>query len=999
MTTTSESQKISVQNDSKQSSSKAESAVEGSLPNVTVQPLLHAPKMWNNDSLLPAYFVTLEKYFEINNISDENMRFICLSNVMSPSQAEAHGLALSRASKNIEPYTALKNLILSSVSLECNTDWIDVLSKIEYANAQEKPSTLMSRIIAACRNNPDNDQGTRDFCEKIFMRLQPENIQQILKAQNFNSLNELGNFTNRFHSQIVAHCFDQNRTTTSEFKYLADKVDELSTELCNVKKQSQFQKPHNSSYYDKCQSKANRTFFTSDAQTYSKHATNSTSKSNRAFPQNGFCFYHAKFGNRAFKCKSFCTFRSFKNHSVTTITKTVPLTQSMILPKVYDKLSKQMFLIDSGACGNFLPASDDQAEEIESHFYDASGNPIKCFGNVTLDVDIGFGKMSDVFCICAIEQPILGFEFLRNHKITLDASTCSLKCEDSKKQVNTLQGPIDSYDSFPVHESKYTKLLQKYPALTAPVNYRKPAKHNIVHHLPTKGRPPNMKTRRVSPEKYQKIKHEIEEMVKSGLLIPSNSEFGSPLHVVPKANSTELRLVGDYKVLNKMLTPDRYPLPNLRTAYELLYGSQYFSTLDLKSAFHHISVAPEDVHKTTIKTPVGVFAFTRTPFGLSTSAQVFQRLIDTVTRGLSFVYAYINNILVFSKSEEEHYEHLTIIFDRLNDYGLTINLKKCKFGRKEIKFLGHIITCKGVLSAPEKIEAIRNFERPKSVKSLRRFTGMAQFYVPSIPNLSRKLVPLYDMIKGKRSSQSLLKWTPELVKSFEGAKDCLANYTALAFPAPHANISLVTDASNDAAGAVLQQEIDGVVQPLGFFSRIFSRTERKYAAFDKELTAIVMALKHFRYILESRNFTIYTDHKPIVAALNYESDRENARQARQLAYISEFTTDVRHLPGTSNIVDDTLSRQEINAIFKHSISIDYESLAKAQLKDEELLNFLESNHSLKIKSVPVADTSFTLLCDESISGKLRPLVPLDIAEPSLIAFTIYHIQVLKQPFE
>ena len=104
----------------------------------------------------------------------------------------------------------------------------------------------------------------------------------------------------------------------------------------------------------------------------------------------------------------------------------------MILSKVYDKLPKQMFLIDSGACGNFLPVSDDQAEEVESYFYDASGNPIKCFGNVTLDVDIGFGKMSDVFCICAIEQPILGFEFLRNHKITLDASTCSLKCEDSK---------------------------------------------------------------------------------------------------------------------------------------------------------------------------------------------------------------------------------------------------------------------------------------------------------------------------------------------------------------------------------------------------------------------------------------------------------------------------------------------------------------------------------------------------------------------------------------
>ena len=181
----------------------------------------------------------------------------------------------------------------------------------------------------------------------------------------------------------------------------------------------------------------------------------------------------------------------------------------------------------------------------------------------------------------------MGFEFLRNHKITLDASTCSLKCEDSKKQVNTLQGPIDFYDSFPAHESKYTKLLQKYPGLTAPVDYRKPVKHNIVHHHPTKGRPPNMKTRRVSPEKYQKIKHQIEEMVELGLLIPSNSKFRSPLHVVPKANSTELRLLGDYKVLNKMLTPDRYPLPNLPDRYPLPKLMNYYMVLNI---FQHFTL-------------------------------------------------------------------------------------------------------------------------------------------------------------------------------------------------------------------------------------------------------------------------------------------------------------------------------------------------------------------------------------------------------------------------
>ena len=183
------------------------------------------------------------------------------------------------------------------------------------------------------------------------------------------------------------------------------------------------------------------------------------------------------------------------------------------------------------------------------------------------------------------------------------------------------------------------------------------------------------------------------------------------------------------------------------------------------------------------------------------------------------------------------------------------------------------------------------------------------------------------------------------------------------------------DASNASAGAVLQQEVDGVIQSLGFFSRIFSRTELKYAAFDRELTAIVMALKNFRYFVEACEFTIYTDHKPIVNALQSDADRENAWQARHLAHISEYTTDVQHLPGSSNIVADALSCQQVNAIFRHSVQIDWESLAKAQSQDKELVELMNGDHSLKIKHVPVAETSLLLLCDESIPGKFRPLVP------------------------
>ena len=166
------------------------------------------------------------------------------------------------------------------------------------------------------------------------------------------------------------------------------------------------------------------------------------------------------------------------------------------LPKVYDKLSKKLFLIETGACANFFPVSNENSsDEIKLQFVNASGNLVKYFGSTCLETVIGFGKMTDVFHLCAIEQPILGFDFLKNNNIILDAATCSLSCANFPNQINVMQASINSFDSLPVHESKYTDLLKNYPDLTAPPDYRKTVKHNIVHHLPTKGRPANTKTR------------------------------------------------------------------------------------------------------------------------------------------------------------------------------------------------------------------------------------------------------------------------------------------------------------------------------------------------------------------------------------------------------------------------------------------------------------------------------------------------------------------------
>ena len=510
-------------------------------------------------------------------------------------------------------------------------------------------------------------------------------------------------------------------STKNEITQLSNKTDKLAVEL----KHEKDQRRHHLDFVPKRQTRTrNAPFFKPSTtsrykQSYSQNYRFPRDHIKTRFPdpQTGFCFYHSKFGKRANKCSNPCTFQKNQTKSINRIDpfeSSIPLSEATSLPKIRDKISGMLFLLDTGACFNFLPLrdSDTNKEETNFQFLTANGTSIKCFGKTDLEIDVGFGKMKATFHICAIEQPILGFHFMHQNWLTLDAQLNCLRCPDTEMKVNTIPMPVKDCEALPVHECKYLDILDLYPNLTVAPNYRKPVKLDIVHHLPTKGQPPNIKTCRVSPEKYIKMKQQIEEMIKSCLLIPSNLEFGSPLHLVSKANTTELRLVGDYKVLNKMLTSGSYPLPHLRTAYELLHGSNIFSTVDLKSAFHHVPIALEDVHKTTIRTLVGAYAFTITPFGLSTSVQVFQRLIDTVICGLPFVYAYVDDILIFSKDEKEHLEHHSILFQRLNNFGLAINLKKCRFGSNENRFLGHVITPQGISPATDRIEAVCNFIVP-----------------------------------------------------------------------------------------------------------------------------------------------------------------------------------------------------------------------------------------------------------------------------------------------
>jgi cleavage and polyadenylation specificity factor subunit 1 len=384
-------------------------------------------------------------------------------------------------------------------------------------------------------------------------------------------------------------------------------------------------------------------------------------------------------------------------------------------------------------------------------------------------------------------------------------------------------------------------------------------------------------------------------------------------------------------------------------------------------------MAPADIPKTAVITPFGLFEFTRMPFGLKNAAQAFQRLMDTVCANLSFAFVYLDDILVASNTKAEHMSHLRELFIRLSKHGLIINPKKCLFGVDKIDFLGHRVDSKGAVPLPDKVQAITTFPTPTSTKSLHEFVGMVNFYHRFIPGAARTMRPLFQALAGKPRPQDW-RWTPEMDMAFKEAKTKLANATMLVHPLPNAPISLTTDASDIAVGAVMQQLVRGKWWPLAFFSRQLRVPEQKYSAFDRELLAIYLAIRHFRYYLEGRPFTVYTDHKPITFAMAKVSDPWSARQTRHLALISEFTTDIKHVAGKDNPVADALSRATVSQLME---GVNFEEMAREQQNNNDIWTYRTAVTGLKLEDVPVGNSDLKLLCDTS-TGQLRPVVPLNM---------------------
>ncbi|KAK8939259.1 hypothetical protein KSP39_PZI011311 [Platanthera zijinensis] len=429
---------------------------------------------------------------------------------------------------------------------------------------------------------------------------------------------------------------------------------------------------------------------------------------------------------------------------------------------------------------------------------------------------------------------------------------------------------------------------------------------------------------RMAPKELAELKIQLQELLDKKFIRPSTSPWGAPVLFVKKKEGS-LRLCVDYRELNKLTIKNKYPLPRIDDLFDQLVGARIFSKIDLRSGYHQLRIREEDVFKTAFSTRYGHFEFVVMPFGLTNAPAAFMALMNSVFKAFldQFVIVFIDDILIYSKTEEEHAQHLRQVLQTLREQQLYAKFSKCAFWLTEVAFLGHVINAEGLAVDPAKIEAILNWTRPKSVTEVRSFLGLAGYYRKFVKDFSKLALPLTQLTR----KNMVFTWGDDCQQAFDALKEKLTTAPVLVMPEGSDGFQIYSDASYIGLGCVLMQR--GRV--IAFASRQLKDAEKNYPTHDLELAAVVFALKIWRHYLYGVRCEIFTDHK----SLKYIFDQReiNLRQRRWLEFIKDYELDIQYHPGKANVVADALSRKSIAAL---SVTSRYNKKLLCMLQDMEI---------------------------------------------------------------
>jgi hypothetical protein len=469
-----------------------------------------------------------------------------------------------------------------------------------------------------------------------------------------------------------------------------------------------------------------------------------------------------------------------------------------------DSSTSQRYLVDTGAAVSVLPHCS-KAPPSGPPLSGADGRRISSWGTVSKKLTFGFKTFLCSFILAAVAKPILGVDFLAHHLLVDPFSQQVLDAQTLKPICSSAASAASGRSRFTAslcHVSPAVRsLLASFPAIVGDGSGTPRPKHGIEHSIDMSGRPIFAKARRLDPEKLRPAESEFRALEKAGIVRRSNSLWSSPLHMVPKPDGS-WRPCGDYRRLNLAMTHDQYPLLSILDLSSKLHGCRYFSVIDLVKGYHQVPMAPEDIQKTAIITPFGLFEYLFMPFGLMNAAQTFQRLMDRLFGHFPFLFTYLDDHLIASRTLEEHMDHLSQFFSVLQDNGLTINPGKCTFAVTSVKFLGHMVSETGLIPLPRHVAAVENFPPPQDLKQLQRFLGLINFYRRFLPSVAQTLKPLTDLLSGNPKT---LTWSPAADVAFKAAKAALVAAVPLSHPAPNATLALAVDASDSHVGGVLQR--------------------------------------------------------------------------------------------------------------------------------------------------------------------------------------------------